>query len=174
MSEAVVQKNSPFGVPWASAIGFAVVVLVFLGLSLATFDPRVSTVTWVIRITGTVAWVVFALLLGYRDIVAKKGDGPQDIDRVAFDRWSWVHATAGCMFGLWGVPLLLVAVITIAWEFFEKYVPGFGENEILANRIVDVLGAWIGWTVVAVVIALIESDQVPFLWPLADAWVRNL
>lgn len=121
MSET--QKNSPFGVPWSSAIGFAVVVVVFVLLSLATFDPEVKTVTWVIRILGTTAWVVFALILGYRDIIAKKGDGPTDIDKFAFDRWTWVHATAGCMFGLWGVPLLLVAVITIAWEFFEKYVP---------------------------------------------------
>lgn len=38
----------------------------------------------------------------------------------------------------------------------------------------DVLGAWIGWTVVAVLIALIEGDSVPFFWPLADAWIRNL
>jgi hypothetical protein len=174
MSATVIQKNSPFGVPWPSAIGFAVVVTLFVALSLATFDPQVKTVTWVIRIVGTAGWVVFAIILGYRDIVAKKGDGPQDIDKVAFDRWSWVHATAGCMFGLWGVPLLLVAVITVAWEFFEKYVPGFGENEIIWNRVVDVLGAWLGWTLVALLIAVIESDSVPFFWPLADAWIRNL
>ena len=171
---ATSQRTSPFGVPWSSAIGFLVVVLLFAGLSLATFDPRVGTLTWVIRVVGTLAWVAFALVLGYRDIIAKKGDGPQDIDRSAFDRWSWVHATAGCMFGLWGVPLLLVAVITVAWEFFETYVPGFGENEVMANRVVDVLGAWLGWTLVAVGIALIEADSVPFLWPLADAWVRHL
>jgi len=168
------QKNSPFGVPWSSAIGFAAVVVVFLLLSLMTFDPQVTTPTWIIRVVGTIAWVIFAMVLGYRDIVQKKGQGPQDIDKVAFDRWSVVHATAGCMFGLWGVPLLLVAVITIAWELFEKYVPGFGENEIIWNRVVDVIGAWIGWTVVAVLIALIEGDSVPVFWPLADAWIRNL
>ena len=172
MAEA--KGNSPFGVPWSSAIGFAVVVVVFFLMSLATLDPQVKAATWVARIVGTTAWVVFALILGYRDIVTKKGDGPQDIDKMAFDRWTWVHTTAGCMFGLWGVPLLLVAVITIAWEFFEKYVPGFGENEISWNRVVDVVGAWIGWTAVAVVIALIEADAVPFFWPLPDAWIRNL
>jgi len=168
------QSKSPFGVPWSSAIGFAIVVVVFLLISLATFDPQVKTVTWVIRIVGTIAWVIFALILGYRDIVTKKGDGPQDIDNRAFDRWSWVHATAGCMFGLWGVPLLIVAIMTIGWEFFEKYVPGFGENEIIWNRVVDVVGAWIGWTVVALVIAAIEGDSVPFLWALPDAWIRTL
>jgi hypothetical protein len=168
------QSKSPFGVPWSSAIAFAVVVLVFFLISLATFDPQVKTHTWVIRIAGTVGWLIFAIVLGYRDIVTKKGDGPQDIDKTAFDRWSWVHATAGCMFGLWGVPLLVVAVITIAWEFFEKYVPGFGENEIIWNRVVDVIGAWIGWTIVALVIAAIEGDSVPFFWALPDAWIRNL
>jgi hypothetical protein len=167
-------KSSPFGVPWSSAIAFAAVVAVFLALCLATFDPQVRTLTWIIRVVGTLAWVIFAVILGYRDIVQKKGDGPQDIDKVAFDRWSVVHATAGCMLGLWGVPLLLVAVITIAWELFEKYVPGFGENEIIWNRVVDVVGAWFGWAIFAVLIALIEGDSVPILWPLGDAWSRHL
>jgi hypothetical protein len=39
---------------------------------------------------------------------------------------------------------------------------------------VDVIGAWIGWTIVALVIAAIEGDSVPFFWALPDAWIRNL
>lgn len=173
MSSSTAAK-SPFGVAWSSAILFAVTVAVFVLLGLATFDPEVRAVTWVLRIVGTAAWLVFAGILGYRDIIAKKGDGPTDIDRFSFDRWTWVHATAGCMLALWGVPLPLVAVITIAWEFFEKYVPGFGENEVLWNRVVDVVGAWLGWLLVAALIAVIEGDSLPLLLPSADAWVRNL
>lgn len=170
---SAVSAQSPFGVPWRSAVLFAVVVAVFLAASLATFDPDVGTLTWVIRITGTVVWVAFAAYLGYRDIITKTDGGPSDIDHVPFDRWSWIHASAGAMFGLWTVPFIVVAVITVAWEFFEKFVPGFGEKETLANRSVDVVGAWVGWIVFALLIAAIEGDAVPFLAPSVDSWIRN-
>ncbi len=169
-----ISAQSPFGVPWRSALLFLAVVAGFLLLSLMTFDPKVGTAAWVIRIAGTVVWVAFAAYLGYRDIVQKQGNGPQDIDHVPFDRWSWVHASAGAMLGFWSVPLVLVAAITIGWEFFEKYVPGFGEKETLANRVVDVLGAWLGWVLLALLIATLENDPVPFVLPSADAWIRNL
>ncbi|UVJ37837.1 hypothetical protein [Arthrobacter sp. CJ23] len=172
MSTASAQ--SPFGVSWRSALLFVAVVAGFLLLSLMTFDPKVGTLAWVIRIVGTAVWLGFAGYLGYRDIVQKTGDGPQDIDHVPFDRWSWIHASAGAMLGFWSVPFVLVAVITVAWEFFERYVPGFGEKESFANRVVDVVGAWIGWVLLALLIAWVESDSVPFLLPSPDAWIRNL
>jgi hypothetical protein len=65
-------------------------------------------------------------------------------------------------------------VITIGWEFFEKYVPGFGEKEILANRAVDVVGAWVGWLALAALVTLIEGKGLPFFAPAADAWILNL
>ena len=45
-------------------------------------------------------------------------------DHTPFDLWSIVHAGAGIVFGLWSVPFPLVAVFTIAWEYFEWKVPG--------------------------------------------------
>jgi uncharacterized membrane protein len=166
--------QSPFGVPWRSAIIFVVVVAIFLAAILATLDPDVGTLTWAIRIIGTIAWLIFAGYLGYRDIVKKKGGGPEDIDHVPFDRWSWIHISAGAVFGVWSVPFVVVVVITIGWEFFEKYVPGFGEKEILANRAVDVVGAWAGWLALAALVALIEGKGLPFFAPAADAWIMNL
>lgn len=167
-------STSPFGVPWRSAIIFLVVVVVGLAASLATLDPDVGTLTWILRVLGTLAWLLFACWLGYRDIVTKKGDGPTDIDHVPFDRWSWIHASAGAIFGIWFLPFIVVVVLTIGWEFFEKYVPGFGEKETLANRAVDVIGAWIGWLLLAGLVVLLEGEGLPILLPSPDSWIRSL
>lgn len=166
--------QSPFGVPWRSAILFVIVVGIFLALMLLTFDQGVGTLTWVLRWAGAAAWVAFAGYLGYRDIISKKAGTTEDIDHIPFDRWTWVHATAGALFGLWSVPLLLVAIITVAWEFFEAYVPGFGEKEILLNRVVDVAVAWIGWLLLALAIGLLEGSELPVLSPAPESWLRDL
>jgi hypothetical protein len=165
--------HSPFGVPWLSAALFTVVVGVFLTVSLFTFDPDVGLASWLLRVAGTAVWVGFAGYLGYRDIVTNKGGGQGEIDQVPFDRWSWIHAAAGALFGLWLVPFALVAVITIAWEFFEKYVPGFGEKETLANRAVDIVGAWIGWFLLALLISYVEGKGLPIILPAETSWIRS-
>jgi uncharacterized membrane protein len=164
-------RTSPFGVPWPSAIIFCGVVVVGLVALWATYDRDVGTLTWILRIVGTLTWLVFAGWLGYRDIITKKGGGPGDIDHVPFDRWSWIHATAGAVFGIWFVPFIVVVLLTIGWEFFEKYVPGFGEKETFANRTVDVLGAWLGWFLLAFLVFLIEGEGLPLIAPSPDALV---
>lgn len=169
MSTAV---QSPFGVPWRSAALFTLVVGIFLAASLLTFDPDVGLASWLLRIAGTVAWVGFAGYLGYRDIINAKEGGQADIDHVPFDRWTWIHATAGALFGLWSVPFVVVVVITIAWEFFEKYVPGFGEKETLSNRAVDIVGAWIGWFALALLISYVEAKSLPVVIPAEGSWIR--
>lgn len=162
-----------FGVPTRSAVLFGVVVVVFFGLVVLTFDRGVGGATWTLRWIGAAVWVGFALYLGFRDIVAKKGGGPEDIDHIPFDRWTWIHTGAGALLGLWSVPFLLVVVpVTIAWEFFEKFVPGFGEKETLANRFVDVVGAWVGWFAFAAVVALLESKGMPLLLPADGAFLH--
>lgn len=157
-------RSTTFGVPTRSAVLFVVVVVVFVGLAVLTFDTDVGAVTWTLRVLGALVWLYFAGKLAQRDIIAKKADGPQDIDHVPFDRWTWIHTSAGALLGLWSVPFLLVVVpITIGWEFFERYVPGFGEKETLVNRVVDVLGAWVGWLVLAGLVALLESKGLPWV-----------
>jgi hypothetical protein len=159
-------------VPWRSAVLFLVTVVIGLAAAILTFDTVVGPFTWVLRIAGTLAWLVFAGYLGYRDIIAKKGAGPGDIDHVPFDRWSWIHATAGAVFGIWFVPFIVVVVLTIGWEFFEKYVPGFGENETIWNRLVDILGAWVGWFLLAFLVYLLEGEGLPLITPSPDALIR--
>jgi hypothetical protein len=74
---------------------------------------------------------------------------------------------AGVVMGAWTVPAPFVVIFTIAWEFFEYFVPGFGDQEIFANRVVDVLVAWAGWFVVAGIIA--AATQTPMPWGISFA-----
>ena len=94
-------------------------------------------------------------------------------DDTAFDLWTIAHTTAGLVMGIWGMPLPLVVVFTIAWEFFEKYVPGFGDKEIFANRVVDIAVALVGWIVVAGLVALITQTLMPWLLPSQQSLVRD-
>lgn len=163
-----------FGVPLRSVILFGAVILCFFVLMVLTFDRDVGDFTWVLRWVCTAVWLGFAAYLARRDIVHKKAGTNNDIDRVPFDRWSWIHATAGALMGLWLIPFTLTLIITIAWEFFEKFVPGIGESEIFLNRLVDVGVALLGWVVFAFLIVQIEGGGMPFLWPAADSWIRAL
>ena len=98
-----------------------------------------------------------------------------DKDRVPgiFDAWTIVHTTAGLVMGAWGVPFPLVALLTIGWEFYEYVVPGFGDTEIVANRATDVVVAWVGWIIVAGIVALITQTALPWLLPSAQSLLRG-
>lgn len=77
---------------------------------------------------------------------------------------------AGVVMGAWGIPLPLVVIFTIGWEFFEKYGGGIGSNESLDNRIVDVVVALIGWIVFAGITT--QSIGIPWLLPAVQSLVR--
>ncbi len=152
------------GVPLSSRIAFVIFLLLALTAMALTMRLEVPAVVWVLRVVITAGAVAFAIYLAKRDL----GGQATDIDRTAFDRWTIVHTSAGVVFGLFGIPFLLVAILTVAWEAFEILAPGFGETEVLINRAVDILVAWAGWLVVAGVIALATSTGLPFL-PAPDS-----
>jgi hypothetical protein len=56
-----------------------------------------------------------------------------------------VHCSAGVVMGLWQVPFPVMVGFTVLWEGVEMSVPGFGDHEINANRLTDILLAWAGW-----------------------------
>jgi hypothetical protein len=99
-------------------------------------------------ITG--AWALVTIGLGIYDLILDAG-GEGETDATPFDRWSISHAGAGVVFGVWFVPLWAVLAMTIVWELFEVYVPGFGESEIMRNRVVDVGSAVVAWLVIVLV-----------------------
>ncbi|MBI1258152.1 MAG: hypothetical protein GC204_11835 [Chloroflexi bacterium] len=82
-----------------------------------------------------------------------------------FDPWTIVHTTAGLVMGAWGIPFPLVALFTVGWEVYEYLVPGFGDTELAANRATDVIVAWVGWLIVAAIVAAVSHTPIPWLPP---------
>ncbi len=157
------------GVPWSSRIAFVIFLTVAIAAMVVTMRLDVPGAVWGLRIVITLGAAGFAIYLARRDL----GGQATDLDRTAVDRWTIVHSSAGVVFGLFGIPFLLVALLTVAWEVFEILAPGFGETEVIQNRAMDVLVAWAGWLVVAGLIALLTQTELPFLLPAADSLLRR-
>jgi RHS repeat-associated protein len=95
-------------------------------------------------------FLLLTAVFGIRDFSASKSEDQKkadekNLDAKPLDRWSWVHHLAGWALGLLGVSFPVVALLTVAWEFFEMYSSTFGNTEINANRVCDILVAWIGF-----------------------------
>jgi hypothetical protein len=137
---------SDSSIPWYSWLALIVVlgagVTVFLVTHGRVFPP------W-LRWTMTTAWILLTLTLGAFDFILRSNPG--GIDTKPFDRWTLSHGGAGLVFGVWYVPLVYVVLLTIAWEVFEVTVKGFGDKEIISNRVVDVGIALTLWLLVIAV-----------------------
>lgn len=153
------------------AIAFWVVAIL---LSLVTTPVQdVEGWVWALRIILIVLGVGLAVGLILRERSREKRGLPMDRDSSAFDLWTIAHTMAGLVMGAWSIPFPLVVVFTIAWEIFEWQVPGFGETEITSNRIVDIAVAWVGWIIVAGIIALSTQTPMPWLLPATTSLVRD-
>jgi RHS repeat-associated protein len=145
----------------ASKIKFGIFVLI--ALTLIVFTARVNRHDpgWlhVAQIFITAGAVAFAIFLAFKDLGNPNAQG---VDNRALDRWSIVHTLAGVVMGLFRVPFPIVAALTVSWEVFETTVPGFGESEINANRIMDITVAWGGWLIAAGTISAIRGQQMPW------------
>jgi hypothetical protein len=143
------------GIRWYSYL-----ILIFhvgwsAGIILLTHHDFVPlAVRWVV--TGI--FIALVLVFGIIDKVANPGD----VDATAIDRWTIPHTLAGVVFGLWFVPLLWVLILVFFWECFEFSVKGFGDQEVILNRVVDMGVAVGGWLVV--VFVLMATSGTPFLF----------
>lgn len=163
------------GGPSAGAIVGAIVfwvVAIFLAFVTAPLQD-VPGLVWVFRILLIIGGVILTVALIVRERSRTARGLPVDRDNTAFDLWTIAHTTVGLVMGAWGVPFPLVVVFTIAWEIFEWQVPGFGDTEIFSNRVVDIAVAWVGWIIVAGLIALITQIEMPWLLPSVLSLVRD-
>lgn len=171
------------GGPTTSGIVGAVVFWV-IAILLSFMTAPVQDVpgwVWALRVILVIAGVGYVIGLIMREISRRNSGAGASRDDTAFDLWTIAHTTAGLVMGAWGVPFILVVIFTIAWEFFEKYVPGFGDKEVFSNRIVDIAVAWVGWIIVAGIVALATNGStniaMPWIAPaaqslVADAWLH--
>lgn len=142
------------------SIFFLIFQLVWaLGLILMTQGSVVAP--W-LRWGVTGVWLVATIILGIIDF--KKTNDPSR-DATPLDRWTIIHTGAGVVFGLWSVPLLYVLIAVIFWECFEFAVAGFGDQEVILNRVVDVVVALLGWLVVVLVAMVITRAPFPLATP---------
>jgi len=167
----VAQDEGPTAAGIAGAVAFWVAAI---GVALLTTSlTNQPGWVWALRVITMVAGVGVAIFLIVRE-KARAGDGlPPDRDSTAFDLWTIAHTTAGLVMGAWALPGPLVLLYTIGWEVFEFNVPGFGDKEIMLNRVVDVAVACVGWLVVAGLVAIATGQQMPWLLPTQDSLLRG-
>ena len=146
------------GIPWYSWLILAFQFVWSVGVSWMTHRPIAPL--W-LRLAVTGAFLVLGLIFGLIDFVASKDSSGRD--DTPFDRWTIVHTLAGVVFGIWVVPLFYLLSVVILWECFEFSVKGFGDQEVILNRVMDVGVAVAGWLIV--VFAVMASAHASF--PLA-------
>ena len=66
------------------------------------------------------------------------------------------------MFGVWFIPLIFVVPLVVLWEVFEALPTGFGQGEIIANRLVDIGLALVGWLLITGIAAVITGAPMPW------------
>ncbi len=156
--ECIMATDVQSSFKWYSWLFLGLELVWSLGISLMTHKTIAPpSVRWII----TAAFIGLTLTFGLIDFVLSSDSAGRDDTPV--DRWTIVHTLAGVVFGIWLVPLIYVLMIVIMWECFEFSVAGFGDQEVIANRGVDIGVAVGGWLIV--VVALMAINHVPF--PLA-------
>jgi hypothetical protein len=143
--------------PKSSMATFAVVLAAIVVLLVFTHGS--VTPLW-LRWAVTGVWAVATVILGIRDLVLTAD--PQGLDSKPVDRWTFIHGSAGIVFGIWYTPLWVVLLVTVGWEVFEALVPGFGDKEIFLNRLFDVVSAVAAWFVVVLII-MVTGAPFPLL-----------
>lgn len=147
-------------IPWYGWVGLGIFVVGGLLLAFFTHRPVVpEAVRWIV--TG--AWVVVTGALGLYDFFGVGGGTGEGIDKLPVDRWTIAHTGAGVVFGVWFLPFVLVLALTVLWEVFESLPTGFGQGEIITNRIVDVSVALGAWFLVTVIAGAIAGAPIPWV-----------
>lgn len=148
-------------IPWYGWVGLAIFVVG--GLLLAVLTHR-DVVSAPVRWTVTGVWVAVTVALGLYDFfgVGSSGGAGEGIDVRPVDRWTISHGGAGVVFGVWFLPLVVVLPLVVLWEVFESLPTGFGQGEIITNRLVDIGVALVGWLAVTALAAILTGAPIPW------------
>jgi hypothetical protein len=155
----IATRDAQIRIPWFGWVGLGVFLVGAVSLVIFTHNPVVPT--W-LRWTVTGAWVAVTVGLGIYDFFLGGASGGE-IDKSPIDRWTIPHTGAGLVLGLWLVPLVWVFCLVVLWEVFEALPTGFGHEEVISNRLVDIGVAIVGWFVVAGIVALINGVSIPWI-----------
>jgi hypothetical protein len=155
-------RDAQIRIPWFGWVGLAVFLVGGVLLVILTHNPIVPA--WM-RWTLTGAWMAVTVGLGIYDFFlgGASAGGGGGIDKSPMDRWTIPHTGAGLVLGLWLTPLIWVIALVVLWEVFEALPTGFGHEEVISNRLVDIGVALVGWLVVAGIVALINGLSIPWV-----------
>lgn len=109
-----------------------------------------------IYICRFVIYVGFTLFLFVEQLV--RGNLQQfKTDSILFDIWTIIHFLAGPFFAL-VLPFIWMFIVVTAWEIMEALTFGFGESEVIGNRIVDIVVALVGWWIIVLIFKRTRTD----------------
>jgi len=155
-------QDGSAGIPWYSWL-ILTFHLVWSG-GIFWFEHSLVVPLWLAWLISGL-WVAAALIMGLIDFVLSKGS-QGSTDTTAIDRWTAIHFGAGIVFGIWYVPILWVVILAFFWECFEFSVAGFGDQEIIQNRLMDIAAAVVGWLIVVILIVAIAKTPFPAVSPV--------
>lgn len=148
-------------IPWYSWLILAFHLVWSVGIIWMTQGQVFNEVLkWIV----TAVFILATVLLGIYDFLINKSSKGRDA--TPFDLWTIIHAFAGVVFGFWYVPLVYVLITVIWWEAFEYSVKGFGEKEVILNRVVDIGVALLGWLTVVIIGLAITGVDFPIANPV--------
>jgi hypothetical protein len=147
-------------IPWYSYVILVFHLIVSAGIVLMTHS---SVVPLWLRWAVTGPFIALVLIFGLIDKLSKD---VENIDATPLDRWTIPHTLAGVVFAVWYVPLIYVLFLVFLWECFEFSVTGFGEKEVILNRVVD-MGVAVGaWLITVFVIMGVAGVSFPLASPV--------
>eukprot|EP01083_Nonionella_stella_P154155 496360_1 len=103
---------------------------------------------WSVKLGIALVYVGLGGYLIVTELIGQSGEF--EADTTCADIWSVVHFLAGPFFALL-LPHWWMCLVVTLWEVLESYTTGLGDEEILCNRIVDIVVAIIGWWIIVLI-----------------------
>jgi hypothetical protein len=148
--------------PWYSYFILVFHLVVSGGIVLMTHSDVVPL--W-LRWLVTGPFIALVIIFGLIDKLTKI----KNVDATPIDRWTIPHTLAGVVFGVWYVPLIFVLILVFLWECFEYSVAGFGDKEVILNRVVDMGVAVGGWLITVFIIMAVKAVGFPLASQVAGS-----
>eukprot|EP00483_Globobulimina_turgida_P004086 UN04094 len=103
---------------------------------------------WWVKISIVLIYIALGLYLAITDLIGQSGEFKTDA--TCADVWTIVHFLAGPFFAIL-LPHWWMALTVSLWEVLEAYTTGLGDEEILCNKILDVVVAIVGWWIIILI-----------------------
>ena len=154
MADAAAAGTKPSLGAWVAAG-----IFILAGVLLISLTHGAALPAW-LRWGAVAVWAALTGVLLWIDVSLDPATDSRPVDI-----WTIAHGFAGIVFGIWFVPIWLIVALTVLWEVFEAVTRGFGDKEVIINRIIDVGIAIALWATVVLVVMLVQQGTSFPLFP---------